>query len=72
MSMLNKFITPELKIKSKGSKGAHAAAASAKHPSKPSFGIAAVGKSGMTLRNFGFLKTPVSGQSVPSTGGGKK
>lgn len=69
MSLLNKFIAPELKIKSKGAKGTRMAVGS-KHASKPSFGIAAAGKSGMTLGNFGALKTQVTAQGVQGGGGG--
>lgn len=72
MSLLNKFIAPELKIKSKGAKGTRMTTTGAKHASKPSFGIAAAGKSGMTLGNFGALKTQVAAQGVQGGGGGKK
>lgn len=72
MSLLNKFIAPELKIKSKSAKGARVAAASSKHSFKPSFGIVAAGKSGMTLGNLGSLKSPVTAQGAQGAGGGGK
>ena len=70
--MLNKFITPELKIKPKGAKGSRVAPGKTKHAPKPNIGVLAAGKSGMTVGNMGALKTQVSSQGAQGGGGGGK
>jgi hypothetical protein len=72
MSMLNKFIAPELKIKTKGSKGRRVTPGKTKHGPKPNMGVVAAGKSGMTIGNIGALKTQVSSQGAQGGGGGKR
>jgi hypothetical protein len=72
MSMLNKFVTPELKIKTKGSKGGRVSPGKTKHAPKPNMGVLAAGKSGMTVGNIGALKTQVSSQGAQGGGGGGK
>jgi hypothetical protein len=71
MSMLNKFVTPELKIKTKGSKGSRGTSGKPKHAPKPNMGVLAAGKSGMTIGNMGALKTQVGNQGAQG-GGGKR
>jgi len=74
MSLLNKFIAPELKIKV--AKSESKSKGKSKGKSKPGTagkqGIVAAGKSGMTLGNFGSLKTQVSGAQGAQGGGGGK
>jgi hypothetical protein len=72
MSMLNKFVAPELKIKAKGSKGSRGTSGKPKQASKPNFGVTAAAKSGMTVNSIGSLKTQVSSQGAQGGGGGKR
>lgn len=63
MSLLNKFIAPELKIKSKRGK----TGTKSKVHSKPSLSPASTAKSGLKLSaSYGSIKGPVG----PSGGGG--
>jgi len=73
MFLLNKFVAPELKIKSKGAKSRSKGTGKSKPGTAGRQGIVAAGKSGMTLGNFGSLKTQVSGaQGAQGGGGGEK
>lgn len=70
MSMLNKFIVPELKIKSRSGRGS-------KNNLKPSKIMkteitASTSKGAMTLSNFGLVKVQPTGPTPPNTGGGGK
>lgn len=70
MSLLNKFIVPELKIKSRSGQGSKN---SLKTPKIMKTEIAAAtSKGAMTLRNVSSIKTQTTIQSLPSTGGGGK
>ena len=73
MSLLNKFIAPELKIKPKKAKGGPNGKGKNSAAKAGERGLVAAGKSGMTLGNFGSLKTRAVGvQGVQGGGGGKK
>lgn len=70
MSMLNKFIAPELKIKTKGSKGGRVTPGKTKNAPKPNMGILPAGKSGMPVGVMGPMQTRVGIPGAPSSGGG--
>lgn len=70
MSLLNKFVVPELKIKPKKAKGGPNGKGKNSATNTGERGIVAAGKSGMTLGNFGSLKTRAVG--VQGGGGGKR
>lgn len=73
MSMLNKFVAPELKIKPKGAKGGSNGRGKSSAAKSGERGLVAAGKSGMTLGNFGSLKTQTVGiQGAQGGGGGKR
>ena len=70
MSLLNKFIAPELKIQSKSARGSKN---NLKTPKIIKAEIAAAtSKGAMTLRNVSSIKTQTTIQSLPNTGGGGK
>jgi hypothetical protein len=70
MSLLNKFIAPELKIKSKGSQGAKKASGKNSASRSINFGTAAGAKTG--LLTSAFTKPQVAAQGVQGGGGGGK
>ena len=70
MSLLNKFVAPELKIKPKGAKGGPNSKGKSSATKAGKRGLVAARKGGMTLGNFGSLKTQAVG--VQGGGGGGK
>ena len=70
MSLLNKFVSSELKIKPKGAKGGPNSKGKSSATKAGKRGLVAARKSGMTLGNFGALKAQVSVQGVLGGGGG--